>query len=416
MKKLISVLVTLTMVMTLFTGMVFANPGNGNGNGNGKDKGFNDMSKHWSNESVSRIQSYGIIKGYADGTFKPDKAITEAELAVIIDRLTQLKDSLDEDQTVLDDEDTDADLTNVPDWAKDSVAKGIEKNYFNMKRFHSEKQCDRLTACVALAKALDLTPVTDFTSNPFKDRGLMSDADYGYVLALYKAGYINGYDGNFNPNALISRAQISKIIDEVLDDDGDTVTADTEKPTWSTGSVITASAIGSDSVVLSWTAAKDNVKVTAYKVSYYLNSVEKEKLVTATTAKITGLVADKKYTFTVEARDAAGYWSDNGPSVEVTTLDESDTSSPTWSTSDALTVSPSSATTVTLIWPDAEDNTAVQGYKVYQNNILIKTLNADAKNLVVSGLTENTEYTFKIRAFDEAGNYSSILSNIYLAN
>jgi len=172
MKKLISVLVTLTMVMTLFTGMVFANPGNGNGNGNGKDKGFNDMSKHWSNESVSRIQSYGIIKGYADGTFKPDKAITEAELAVIIDRLTQLKDSLDEDQTVLDDEDTDADLTNVPDWAKDSVAKGIEKNYFNMKRFHSEKQCDRLTACVALAKALDLTPVTDFTSNPFKDRGL----------------------------------------------------------------------------------------------------------------------------------------------------------------------------------------------------------------------------------------------------
>lgn len=49
--------------------------------------GFKDITGHWAEENILKMQAEGIINGYADGTFKPDKAITRAEVATIIARL-----------------------------------------------------------------------------------------------------------------------------------------------------------------------------------------------------------------------------------------------------------------------------------------------------------------------------------------
>lgn len=416
MKKILSIALTLALVMTLFTGNVFANQGNGAGQN--KNKEFKDMKGHWGTESVDKMQSLGILDGYADGTFQPDKTLTQAELAVIIDRLLEMQQDMEDDDTVIDDDDDD--FKDVPKWAKDAVAKGAQKNYLNLKRFHSQAQCDRLTACVALAKALDLDPITDFTSNPFQDRGLMNDEDYGYILALYKAGYINGYpNGNFNPNSLLSRAQMASIIANLLEDeDEDADSEDESAPTWATDSMVTASAIKADSASLKWTGASDNVKVVGYKVSYEYDDVEKTKYVTTATTTLTGLEADEAYTITLEAKDAAGNWSDDGPSVEITTLATVvvDAVSPIWPTSAALTVSPSTSGVVTLIWPDAEDNVEVTAYKVYKDGVLVKTLDGGENNFILSGLEADTEYIFKIKALDEAGNRSTYLSKTYLTD
>lgn len=422
MKRVLSIVLTVTLVLSLSTFTAFAGNGNGKDNGNGHkiSKEFKDMKGHWGKKSVEKIQSWGIIIGYADGTFQPDKAITEAELAVIIDRLidARLGSDDDDDESVIDDSESDTDdeeLSDVPAWAKKAISKGFKKHYLNQKRFHSHVQANRLMACVAIAKALDLEPVTDFTTNPFKDRNLMGDEDYGYLLALYKGGYINGYlDGNFNPNKLITRAQIAKIIEKLLDEG---VTRDDETaPTWSEDSSITAAAIRVDSVDLKWSGAADNIKVVAYKVTYKLNGTTKAKYFYDTTGKISGLEADKDYAFTVEAKDAAGNWSNDGPSVTVTTLEKpvADTAVPTWSSSAALTVSSSESGVVTIVWPDAEDNTGVTAYKIYKDSVLINILNGDANNVNVTGLAADTEYTFKVRAVDAAGNISTSLSKTYL--
>lgn len=46
---------------------------------------FPDISKDsYLEESVGVLSSYGIIQGYPDGTFKPDKAVTRAEMAKIV--------------------------------------------------------------------------------------------------------------------------------------------------------------------------------------------------------------------------------------------------------------------------------------------------------------------------------------------
>ena len=426
MKKIVSIIATIAMVMSIFTGTALAGNGNGNGNGKGNEQGnfkeFKDMKNHWGNESVEKMQSLGILEGYADGTFQPDKVLTQGELAVILERILDItgKSGEMEDEDVDDNKDLsdDEELSDVADWAKDAVAKGFQKKYLNQKRFNSKVQCDRLTACVAIAKALGLEPVTDFTDNPFKDKGLISEEDFGYLLALYKAGYINGYpDGNFNPNKMLSRAQIATIIAKLMTD-GEVVSDDKTAPTWSSSSAITSSAIKSNSVDLKWSGATDDTGVVAYEISYDLNGTAKTKIVTSTTVEIGDLRADKEYTFTVEAKDAAGNWSKGGPSVTVTTLKEAvvDISAPTWASGSALTVSASTSGAVTLVWPDAEDNVGVDAYWIFKDGQQIETLDGNANNFNVTGLAADTKYVFKVRAVDAAGNISSSLSNEYLTN
>lgn len=49
---------------------------------------FKDVPKeHWAGESVERASKLGLLKGYPDGTFKPDQPVSRAETATIAMRL-----------------------------------------------------------------------------------------------------------------------------------------------------------------------------------------------------------------------------------------------------------------------------------------------------------------------------------------
>ena len=412
-------MLVLSLLMTITAGTAFANQGKGNS--------FKDINGNWGYQSILKLQELNLLNGYADGTFKPDNTLTQDELAVIIQRLVQMRQNSDNNQDVDLENDHNSDFNNndsegdtndsylkdVPGWAKKAVADGVQNNYLNLKRFHSQVQCDRLTAAIALAKALNLKPVTDFTTNPFNDRLKISDADYGYLLALYNAGYIKGYpDGNFNPNSLLRRAEMAKILDNILNNQ----TNDKTLPTWTTESAVTASSITSTSLVLKWAGASDNEQVIGYKVIYDLVSepdVQQIKFVSFDkTTKITGLLPDNKYNFKVEARDAAGNWSNDGPSTQATTLESSDLESPTWPNGAVLTIDSSLSTpsSIDLKWPNALDNVGVVKYFVYKNDIKIATLDAGVNSFTVIGLDNDITYIFKVRAFDAEGNGSVSLS------
>jgi len=408
MRKILSVFLSLTLLMTLFAGSAMAKPGNGASMG--KAKTFKDIEGHWGKPSIIKIQPTGLFNGYDDGTFRPDNMITQAEVAVLIDRLVEMRlNSLNDDDEVLNDDDEV--LNDVPDWAKKAVKKGAKNKYLNLKRFHSQVQCDRLMACVQIAKALGLEPVDNESINPFKDRGLMSDEDYGYLLALYKAGFIKGDpNGNFNPNSFLKRAEMASIIERILGDDDEDVSNDKTAPNWPSDSALTGSNIESTSVYLTWTAASDNEKVTGYKITYNFNSEEKEKLVLLNrSTTISGLEPDEDYEFTVEARDAAGNWSDDGPSVELTTKESStieDLTNPNWS-NESLTASSITSSGVILKWSGADDNIEVTKYRIYRDEVLKYTVDADVETKIVTDLTEDTEYTFRVEAGDANGNWST---------
>lgn len=49
-----------------------------------------DYEKHWAVKDIDWCIERGLMKGYPDGTFKPDKPVTRAELAVVLNRLYDL--------------------------------------------------------------------------------------------------------------------------------------------------------------------------------------------------------------------------------------------------------------------------------------------------------------------------------------
>lgn len=90
-------------------------------------------------------------------------------------------------------------------------------------------------------------------------------------------------------------------------------TADTEDPTWSSGAVMVTGTTGS-SISVSWSGAMDNVGVNAYQV-YVDGSPDQVVSAPTTTATIIGLSASTSYTIRIEALDAAGNESTDGPDV-----------------------------------------------------------------------------------------------------
>jgi hypothetical protein len=46
---------------------------------------------HWAAKAIDELSEKGIIKGYEDGTFRPDEPISRAEVAVMISRALEVK-------------------------------------------------------------------------------------------------------------------------------------------------------------------------------------------------------------------------------------------------------------------------------------------------------------------------------------
>jgi hypothetical protein len=53
---------------------------------------FSDVGDYWATEAIKWAAEKGIVEGYPDGTFKPEKHVTEAEFVAILARYVQNTD------------------------------------------------------------------------------------------------------------------------------------------------------------------------------------------------------------------------------------------------------------------------------------------------------------------------------------
>lgn len=86
--------------------------------------------------------------------------------------------------------------------------------------------------------------------------------------------------------------------------------------------------------------------------------------------------------------------------------DPSDTEAPT--VPKALASSNVTDKSATLTWTASTDNKAVAGYKVYRNGTEVGSVSGTT--FTDSGLTAKTAYTYTVKAYDAAGNFSAASS------
>jgi chitodextrinase len=181
--------------------------------------------------------------------------------------------------------------------------------------------------------------------------------------------------------------------------------ADTTPPSVPTN--LTATAISSSQINLSWTASTDNVAVTGYKV--FRAGVQIGASAIASYTDI-GLTTSTAYSYTVLAYDAAGNNSAQSASASATTQAPAvvaDLTPPSVPTN--LTATAISSSQINLSWTASTDNVAVTGYKVFQGNTLLATIAGTSyQNLA---LTPSTSYTYTVSAIDGAGNVSVLSSS-----
>ncbi|KYD31174.1 S-layer homology domain-containing protein [Parageobacillus toebii] len=172
---------------------------------------FKDISDHWAKQSIEKLASLGIIRGYSDGTFRPEKEVTRAQFVAMTVRLLGYE-AKETGQTFKD----------VPKnhWAYPVIQAAIEKKVITKEDFGNtfgpDKPINREEMAFIISRALQLKP-ENIQSIPFKDKkDIHKNADL--VAAAVKAGIIKGHsDQTFGPKENLTRAQASVVLVRMYD-------------------------------------------------------------------------------------------------------------------------------------------------------------------------------------------------------
>ncbi|MFD2383529.1 fibronectin type III domain-containing protein, partial [Paenibacillus xanthanilyticus] len=176
------------------------------------------------------------------------------------------------------------------------------------------------------------------------------------------------------------------------------------------GSKVTSGGTTPYIALISWTPAADNVGVTGYRIMNGA-TVLAEVDGNTRTRGIEGLTPNTEYTLKVEAKDAAGNWSTNGPAITVKTLPKDapapDTEAPSWAPGSKVTSGGTTTQIALISWTPAADNVGVTGYRITSGNTVLAEVDGSTRTKGIEGLTRGTTYTLKVEARDAAANWST---------
>jgi len=207
---------------------------------------------------------------------------------------------------------------------------------------------------------------------------------YSYTVAAYDA---NGYtSAQSSPPSTV------------------TLIAETTPPTTPTGIVIsgatsTNSIYAPVTLTISWSPSSDNIGVLGYDVYRDRIAITSGTTPLAGTS-ITDTVPPGTYTYTVVAYDAAQNFSATAPASVTVSIDNVSPSTPT-----NVSLQQISAGSVDVSWASSTDPAGIAGYQVFQNGIQVAT--ATGSPYTDSGLTIGAVYSYRIAAYDVAGNVSN---------
>jgi len=158
------------------------------------------------------------------------------------------------------------------------------------------------------------------------------------------------------------------------------------------------------SISLSWSASSDagGSGLARYRI-YRNGSTTALTTVTGTSYTNSGLTSGTTYTYAVTAYDNAGNESAAAGPVSATARDTQAPTSPT-----NLTVTATTTTSISLGWGASTDagGSGRAGYRIYRDGSTTPLATVTGRSYTNSGLVTGTTYTYKVTAFDKAGNES----------
>jgi len=171
---------------------------------------FSDTAGHWAERYINTAIKENIINGYPDGRFRPDRAVTRAEFASMLNQA--LGNNGMENISFRD--------VSRGDWYYNDVAKAMSAAYtagYDDNTFRPDNPITRQEAAVMISR---IVPACGEHGNlrSYPDRNRIADWAYESLEKVNGKGYIGSYDdGRIHPQDRLTRAQAAKIICEIID-------------------------------------------------------------------------------------------------------------------------------------------------------------------------------------------------------
>lgn len=188
---------------------------------------FSDINEvSWASSTIQAVSDKGLINGYEDGTFRAKNNVTYSEAMVMIynlmDKTGNLKASATNTlpiyQSVLN-------TYKIPTWSQSTVAYGLSAQILmaaDLPKFTTDgvsNPATRQDVAVMFGRALsEKYDIYAGTGVNYNDSWRISDEAMPYVDLLTRLGIVSGDDnGNFNPTANITRAEMAVIMNKTYD-------------------------------------------------------------------------------------------------------------------------------------------------------------------------------------------------------
>lgn len=188
---------------------------------------FTDINEvSWASSTIQAVSDKGLINGYEDGTFRAKNNVTYSEAMVMIynlmDKTGNLKASATNTlpiyQSVLN-------TYKIPTWSQSTVAYGLSAQILmaaDLPKFTTNgvsNPATRQDVAVMFGRALsEKYDIYAGTGVNYNDVWRISDEAMPYVDLLSRLGILTGDEnGNFNPTANITRAEMAVMMNKTYD-------------------------------------------------------------------------------------------------------------------------------------------------------------------------------------------------------
>jgi len=195
--KFLTIVLTMCLILCL-TGIVSA-------------AGMTDISGHWAQTQMEKWVTNGLVSGYPDGTFKPNKEVSRAEFVTLVNRAFK-KQNKDAQCNFSD--------VKASDWFYREVASGKAAGYISGYpdgTFKPDKSISRQEAAAIIVKLLNLNTDRQDAINNFKDVDSFPAWSKAGINAVVGNKIMSSYpDGTFKAQNLITRAEAVVTLDRAL--------------------------------------------------------------------------------------------------------------------------------------------------------------------------------------------------------
>lgn len=183
------------------------------------NKTFPDVSSHWGKKYVETMANKLIVEGYENGTFGPDRSITRAEFATVIVRALGLSGKKAPAASFHDVRSNDWFADAVAAAVEAGIVKGYEDGTFRPNQVITREELAAMVVRASAFAGKDLSVSQDDVAAALAK---FSDANgivwaHEEIAAAVTAGIVEGFeDGTFRATNTATRAEASAMLERFL--------------------------------------------------------------------------------------------------------------------------------------------------------------------------------------------------------